>query len=159
METPQENTFEKTVRAMTAKEIILSMVEGLRKPAVKINMNSYGTVMEEPSFFGLFKRDVCYGCAATNTICKIANIKLSSDLISTTSGRALAADSSTSFLSSFENAIDALRLGDITRYNMHAMDGGFASINNNVSVVPLRENNPTEEQLKLFIKLAESQSC
>lgn len=159
METPQESKFEKTVRAMSAKEIILSMVESLRKPTVKINMNSYGSVMKEPLFFGLFSREVCYGCAATNTICRIANIKLGPEIISSSVGRAVAAESSIKFLSTFENAIDALRTGDIERYNMNAEELGFATIVNNITVTALREDRPTEEQLNLFERLANSQPC
>ena len=60
------NNFKEKVQAMSAKEIIMAMVEGLRNPVTKIHMGTYGKV----------EGDVCYGCAATNAICKIGKISL-----------------------------------------------------------------------------------
>lgn len=54
--------FKETVQKMTIKEIILAMVNGLKKEHVKVDFNYFGYVAPN---------GICYGCAATNAICEI----------------------------------------------------------------------------------------
>lgn len=57
--------FKEKIRNLTAPEIIRAMVEGLKNPAVKIQMATFGTVAN----------GVCYGCAATATIAHLMGIE------------------------------------------------------------------------------------
>ena len=59
------------IRLLSAKEIILVMIEGLRNPVVKVDMETYGQIKHFES-----GKNVCYGCAATNALCKIFDITL-----------------------------------------------------------------------------------
>jgi len=70
-------TFRQQVLSMTAGEIIMSMVKGLEKPVTKIDMDTYGQTRD----------GVCYGCAATNTVCKIAKVKFTQNNIDWTVDR------------------------------------------------------------------------
>lgn len=54
------------IKSMNVKNIIIVMVESLRKPQTKIDMGTWGEKYEDC---------FCYGCAATNTICKIGGLK------------------------------------------------------------------------------------
>ena len=104
--------FEDKVRSMSAAEIIMAMVEGLKNPRVTIRMST----------FGVLEDNICYGCAATATICQIAD-KTPVPLITPinyTGDRAEFINSSTGFLDIFEQTIDALRQGNISLYNSGA---------------------------------------
>ena len=110
-------TFEEKVRSMTAKEIVQAMIDGLKKPWVKVDMGSFGDFQIERKWFGLIKKEVCYGCAATNTICEIAGIAFTPDNIWSTGHRATAANATFGFIYDFECAIDYFRMGDIISTN------------------------------------------
>lgn len=108
--------FEEQVRSMTGKEIMQAMIDGLTNPKIRIDMSSYGDVKFEPSFV-FFKRTVCVGCAATNTICNIAKTTFNKESIATRTSRSSHINCSYDFLSTFEFAIDCLRKGNIEQYN------------------------------------------
>ena len=110
-------TFEEKVRSMTAKEIVQAMIDGLKKPWVKVNMCSFGDFQIEKKWFGLISREVCYGCAATNTICEIAGITFTPENIWSTGHRADAVNATYDFMNGFECAIDYFRMGDIINTN------------------------------------------
>ena len=103
--------FEEKVRSMTMKEIILAMIRGLREPHVKVNMDT----------FGAHDEGVCFGCAATNTICEIAGKTFDAAHIKYLPERAGFIECSTVFLDEFENAIDHLRNIRIQGYNDYAI--------------------------------------
>lgn len=158
-------TFKEKVQSLSAKEIILSMTDALKiPPIIKIRMNSYGDVEEKKGFLGLFKKKFCVGCAATNTICKIGNIKFTTGNIGSLSSRASALGETASegirFVDNFETAINFLRQGDIDNYNYCADNYEFSKIahpegwKNNL---PTLEDDYTNEQLIPYIKLAEAQ--
>ena len=143
---------------MTAKEIIMAMVEGLRNPVAKIYMQSFGTICI----------GVCYGCAATNAICKIMGIESNEALKEivqpkmkgTTDFRAplFVEAKDPLFLESFECAIDDLREANIQGYNRIAERLGIAKINDSqIHYLPYLHNDYTETDLKEYVKLAESQ--
>lgn len=145
---------------MTAKEIILSMVEALENPSINIRMDTYGTYEIKPVKllgFSLFKKRVCYGCAATNTIAKIGGTKFTPENIFSLSERADSLKTSFSFLEKFESAINSLRLGNIERYNLCAKDGGFATIKGNGWEPIELDDDYTKEQLDKFRHLAQIQ--
>jgi hypothetical protein len=141
--------FEEVVRAMSAKDIILAMVESLREPCVIVNMGTYGEVSMDGK---------CYGCAATNTICRISGIKFTKDNVERLGDRAIAVNSSRKFLDDFESAIDDLRKGDIARYNGIADTIDIAKIRYHGDIsLPYIKTNFTDEELDQYIKLANEQ--
>ena len=152
--------FKEKVKSMSAKEIILAMVESLiPPPAIKIDMETYGRV-DTKTIFGIpipFTR-ICYGCAATNTICKIAGKKFDASNIESSYDKAKLINSDVQFLTVFEKAIDALRRGDIYLYNKLARDHGFAAIKENYdTVLKYLDNNYTKADLDGYIQLANIQ--
>lgn len=157
-EAAQKNiTFQEKVRSMTAKEIIMAMVEGLKNPSVKVNMNTFGD-SRKVTLFGLTILKVCYGCAATNTICKISGVKLNYESIKNTQNRSKAINSDKIFLEEFEEAIDCLRKGLLYGYNSIAHIYGFAMIKNERDIpLPTLLNKNYKKLLYLYEELANSQ--
>jgi len=133
-------TFKEQVQKLSSKEIIMSMVNGLRDPNVKVDMRSFGGVEYSRGVFGLFKREVCIGCAATNAICNLTKVKFTPKNIKNRScavelhlGNMKAKqrnleDEAEYFLHSFEAAINDLRKGSVEGYNFIAVEEGFAKI-------------------------------
>lgn len=135
-------TFTEKVRAMTAKQIIMAMVEGLRKRHTVIDMGD----------FGYIKDGVCYGCAATNCIIEIDGGK--EGLFPKGFGRR---NCNYAIVSVFEKSIDALRKGYINTYNTYAREGSFAEIVDTVTYLPHLYDDYTEEDLQAYVNLANSQ--
>lgn len=96
---------------MTGKEVVLVMIAGLEKEHVKIDMATFGEVRD----------GVCFGCAATNAICEIANIKIEYVLERQAEegfeGYFKSIRAKAQIVDYFESAINSLRFGDIGRYN------------------------------------------
>lgn len=106
--------FKEKVQSMTGKEIVMSMVNGLHKSWVEIDMNSYGRISSD---------GVCCGCAATNTICEILN------RVPDFNRRWESIDpNNRAFVQQFEDAIDSLRQGDLDSYNTIAKNWNFAQL-------------------------------
>jgi len=139
--------FEEKVKSMTAKEIIMSMVEGLKNPSVKVDFTTFGV-----DFYG-----VCYGGATTNTICKISGIVFGPDTIGSRYMRSSALKTRFEFFYKFENALDYLRCGDIYNYNQMAKEIGFAQIKKPRFKLPELDNDNYLDNLEPYIKLAEAQ--
>lgn len=122
-------TFEEKVKSMTGKQILQAMIDGLSKPWVTVNMDTYGNVeTERYGFLKLWKKKVCFGCAATNTICEINNAAYSVDQIKDLVLRADFVHSNVDFLQTFEFALDDLRHGDVISYNDTVKDIDVAQI-------------------------------
>lgn len=98
--------FERKVKSMSAHDIIMSMVNGLRKPKTKIDMNTYGAIRE----------GICFGCAATNAVLHImdANEEGVKSHVAYT-------EYDGSPVRGFERAINQLRMGEVDIYNEWAM--------------------------------------
>jgi hypothetical protein len=160
--TTSEKKFEEIVRAMSAKEIIMAMVDALTiPPIINIDMGTFGRVRTFPKYkflgIGFGKKEICFGCAATNTVCKIADKKFDTNNIEGCIARAEFINSDPYFLSCFENAIDGLRTGSIHYYNKFAGRGEFVVIKNTgLKLYPLA-NNYTNEHLIYYKLLAEQQ--
>lgn len=122
MLTPKQ--FEQKIKAMSAAEIILTMVDSCVNPppSLKIDTNTFGEV----------KNGVCVGCIATATIINAGNINPTDGNIELWSG----ALSRLSFLDWFESAINFLRSGDIDNYNCFAKRCGIAQIRNHGKKLP-----------------------
>jgi hypothetical protein len=143
-------SFEKIVRGMSAKEIILAMVNGLRKKHVQLQMNVFG-------IYDL-KTKTCFGCAATNTICEISGIKFVDARIKTAAQRAEVINSDVRFMAHFEWAVDGLRKGSIDDYNYYAAASGFAQIESSPKAnLPRLYACFTDGQLRQYEILAEAQ--
>jgi len=146
------NNFKEKVQAMSAKEIIMVVVEGLRNPVTKIDMGTYGEVDD----------GVCYGCAATNAICKIGKISLDEFLkvepLNSMKRFAKNLDHR-DFIVMFETAIDHLRTGNIEAYNVCANEISIATISIPYGFrLPYLENGYTEEDLQKYVELANLQA-
>ena len=144
----QQQSFKEKVQSMTAKEIIMAMVEGLQNPSIKVDMDTFGSV----------KGGICFGCAATNTVCKISGKVFDGYNIWDVIDRGILINSNPDFLDSFESAIDALRHGGTTDvYNSYAKDVGFATIEYNSDKLPHLTNSYTTANLQEYINLANAQ--
>ena len=139
-------TFEETVRAMTGKEIVMAMVNGLKKEHLKVDMDT----------FGLFYEGICYGCAATNAICEISGVVFTPDNIYATGCKANAVGSDSLFLSYFEDAIDFLRLGNIGFYNDIAEELGIATLSEPENILPRLETGNWRENLCYYEEYAKT---
>lgn len=141
----KKQTFTQKVRSMSGAEIIMAMIKGLKKPCTVIDMYTFGRA----------DREICYGCAATNTICEISGIKFTPKTINETEGRAKTVKTKESFLNNFEDAINELRMGNFSNYNYYANRGKFARIKNPSDLkLPYLGNAYTAEDLKVYEKLA-----
>ena len=154
--------FEQIVRNMSAKEIIMAMVESLKHPPiVNIDMETYGKTetIKKYYFFGLLSKTkkVCYGCAATNTICQISNVKFTSININNFNERADFINCDLDFLKSFEISINFLRKGFVISYNRYASLIDIALIKENSVNLPFLGDFYTDEDLKPYIELANKQ--
>jgi hypothetical protein len=94
------------VDPMKLYQIVEVMVESLKNPIIKVDMNYFGTVYDQ----------VCYGCAATNAICKIADTKYDFENISRGELRSKFLKVDYDYLCFFETAIDNLRVGNIIAF-------------------------------------------
>jgi hypothetical protein len=94
------------VDGMKLYQIVEVMVESLKNPVIKVDMNYFGTVQDQ----------VCYGCAATNAVCKIADAKYGFKNISRCELRSKFLKVDYDYLSFFETAIDNLRIGNIMSF-------------------------------------------
>lgn len=155
-------TFEQRVLSMSAKQIIMAMVEALtHPPIINVDMRSFGDVriVQKARLFGLIPaKTKCFGCAATNTICKISGITLDTSNVECLNKRAQAINSDRDFLSKFEVAINSLRCGSILGYNTALSTTGVAEITNPLDIeLPILETNYTNNDLTPYIALADSQ--
>jgi hypothetical protein len=142
--------FEEKVKSMTAKGIILTMIDALENPVVRIDMNS----------FGYEYNGICFGCAATNTVCKISGVTFTPDDINLYDGQWKVVNTDHSFLQGFEHAIDSLRQGDIQFYNNNARKIGIAEIEDYGIELPCIDNYNynNSEVLNAYRKLADAQT-
>ena len=138
--------FDEIVKAMTAKEIVMAMVQGLRNEHVKIKMESFGD-------YNITTKK-CFGCAATNIICEISSKVFTSDNILTTEQRAQFIESDIHFLCFFEAAINNLRRGEFSEYNQFAEIIGIALIGCEDYSAPCLLNNYSEDELVEWENLA-----
>ncbi len=152
----------KKIKSMTAKEIIMAMVDGLKNPMTVIDMGTFGEVYEEDG--------VCYGCAATNAICNIQGTskqKIKNEIKNELmhgyhytvrkTKRDLCTVDNIRFITDFEYGIDYLRSGDISAYNHYSHKAGFAKISSKGIDLPPLYTDFTTKQLEQYVKLANAQ--
>lgn len=148
------------IRSMTAKEIVLTMVESLKYPVTdRVDMGTFGRI----------SNGVCYGCAATNLICKIGMLNPKTEFINDDplgyggmmysyqlSNDEAKVRQAKDVIGYFEHAIDELRKACIGTYNHYAELGKFARIEilPDGSLYPLDTYN-YRDKLKYYEEFAE----
>lgn len=144
------NIVEK-IKALSAKEIILLMVEAIKNPVTVLDMDT----------FGVIEKGVCYGCAATNVICKLNSFNtdyLLKNNFGISTSHLFSDGEERVFIAAFEDAIDSLRLGSLNSYNYVAERIGIAEISYPPMVrFPSIENWFTQKEVDKYIWLAEIQ--
>lgn len=144
--------IEAKIKSLTPKEMIMFMVSGLRNRHTIIAMSTYGYKNQD---------GICYGCAATNTLCELGLDK--EKLGSYSGGHGFHHRYSSQIVSRFENLIDYLRNGEennLSGFN-NACDG-FKLKNLKLKFgfgekLPCLEDNYTEEQLQVYERFANFQ--
>lgn len=144
--------FIKKAQSLSAKEIIMSMVNGLKNPTTDfIAMHTFGDIVGP----------TCFGCAATNAICLIGGIEkkeLFEYQIYKSAKNLFPDKEEADFVSSFEEAIDYLRYGKIDFYNELAETIGISEIKNIPSIcLPYLYDDFTNENLDKYVELANLQ--
>jgi hypothetical protein len=143
----------KKIQSMTAKEIVLAMVDSLRHPVTdEVFMDSFGGI----GYKG------CYGCAATNWICKIGEFNPNEELegprkyIIPQAGDNFEIVVAKNVIGSFETAIDCLRQGDIENYNCYAKTVNVSTIDiNPKNTLPYLDSNNYLPKLEVYEDFAE----
>jgi hypothetical protein len=140
------------LRSLTTKEVIMAMVEGLENPKTKIDMFTYGEVMG----------GVCYGCAATNAICRIFDIDKPEEYFVPCNGgfenTPLTKIEKRDDISNFELAVDSLRMGYLDKCNFNLKRLGIVPIvNPNNIKLPQLGDYYTQGQLAIYRQLANDQ--
>ena len=136
--------IEEKIKSMSAHDIIMSMVEGLRNPKARVDMGTYGAM----------RKGVCYVHAATNAILHIVDAN-EEEVEAYVKYRSTCVDYP---LWGLKGAIGRLSLGWMDSYNEYAKALGFAQI---VPIpgqkLPKLRNDYTEDELQEYEKLAKYQ--
>lgn len=166
--------FKEKVLTMSAKDIVMAMVNALTPPtAINIDMWSYGMVRSvvKRKAFKIYKwtivpekhENVCFGCAATNTICNIAGKVFDKANIEHGWLRAEFIGTDEDFLSEFECCINELRCGALHSYNKMAASINLARIPEDIAFrfaghLPVLSDNYTKKELMKYAELADALS-
>lgn len=135
---------------LTPRQIVQAMVNGLKAKHVLVCMGSFGYRDTE---------GICYGCAATNTLCELAETKFTAEVIASTGKLASAVGSDYESVAFFETAIDALRKGQINIANSWLNKIGIMPIVNPSGLhLPWLDTDFTDKQLEIYQRLADSQA-
>lgn len=145
--------FKEKVQSMSAKEIIMAMVEGLENPYTTVDMGTFGE--KSHRLIPNWVKPFCYGCAATNAICVIRGT--THEFSENSKDRWLSIDEDIDFVQNFEFAIDHLRKGEVDYYNRKAELHGFAKIKSFDMYLPFLSTEDYKLGLRDYRKLAESQ--
>lgn len=150
--------FKLTVQAMSAKEIILTMIKGLEHPKVKVDMSTFGIVRKAPGILGFFGKKICFGCAATNMVCTIIKRPYTVKEMKSSEAKMLILNTGSDFIQGFESAIDELRKGRVSQYNYMGSQHGMPFIPETALSVdlPVLTNEYTVADLKKYINFAYS---
>lgn len=137
-------TFEEKVRSLTPKQVVMTMVKGLQREWVKVDMSTYGD----------FVCDVCFGCAATNTVCEIEGRPFEGSEIIWEGSRSDSIGCSYNFLDVFEQAINKFRHGDTYGYNRLAKNIGLALLPEPSKPLPILTTENYKNNLQAYIDYA-----
>jgi len=153
-----EKKFSEIVKAMSGKDIVMAMVNGLKAKHVEIDMDTYGDTRD----------NICFGCAATNTICEIRGkawtvedklgIKTAAELLvgGDVFNLTFSEEQEKYFIDSFEVAMDYLRKGYFGGYNCAAKCCGFSELPPPTFQLPTLTTENYLENLKYYEDYANS---
>lgn len=133
------DNLEDRIRQMKGSEILETMIKGLEREWVRVNMHTFGRRVG----------NICYGCAATNTICELMQRPFRSEEIGTFS-RATASGLTHNFYSTFEIAIDNIRNGIIEAYNKKARALEIAELPVPNTFLPMLTNLSYKDKLPIY---------
>lgn len=138
------------VEKLTPRIIILAMTAGLRKRWVEIRMETFGQT----------DKGVCFGCAATNTLCQLVGVAFNPSQIKDERTRSRFLKISRSQLDILELAIDWLRRGNIVCANQQLARIGIGEIINPKGIhLGCLGDYYTDAHLQQYDKLAKDQVC
>jgi len=148
MKNTQTLSLTEKIKSMTAKEHIMNMVEGLRNPMTQIDMYNFGSKD---------RNGICFGCAATNSICRL--LGSTDPFFPTWTGDvSVKREYIEPIINNYESAINMLRRGDVAGYNEYAEMEDIAIIQEIRSIpLPRLTDEYTEEQLLQYVALADAQ--
>jgi hypothetical protein len=150
--------FRNTVTGISAVDLLKVLKEVLINPVTELDMDTFGNITN----------GVCYGCLATNAICKIANISVDMlrykddvfyyDTECRITTRTISSNPYLEYLTIFENYIDDIRR--LRFKNMHAYSKALdiESINfgnMNISSNKIEFTSITLESLNYLISINE----
>jgi hypothetical protein len=100
-------------------DIIFAMVAGLEKEWVNVDMETYGTTRFGETIAN--EKNMCFGCAATNTLCQLMGKPFDSSNIHSVEERASLVNFGipSDVVYRFEQGVDKLRVGDIDWFLSH----------------------------------------
>lgn len=152
------NKFEEYVKSLFPRGVVMLMIESLENPVTKIDMDTFGVVKGD-------KRRVCYGCAATNTMLRAAELsglgkasKLKFNIGGSWDEQAAANGIDKRFLIDFESTINYLRMGDIKSYNLFAKRIGMVQLKPWPTPLPCLTTRNYKHNLKWYREYAMEQS-
>jgi hypothetical protein len=146
------------IKALTPKQFVMAMVDGLRARYAIVDMGSYGYIED----------GLCYGCAATNAIAKvngslypIDEVKINVNHFRTSFDWYHATISNDpgneSFIVTIEQAYNCLRVADIFMCNFYLDRVGLFNLNYEMLSLVHLHNDYTEEDLQTYVDYANSQ--
>lgn len=137
-------SFKETVQAMSGKEIVMAMVNGLLHGYYTINMGTFGNTED----------GICFGCAATHCVTEISGVKFDPETIYYRVDRCKVLDIDYAFLDSFENAIDSLRKGYFHDYNDWAKSINISLLPRPVESLPFLYTDSWKDNIQAYIDYA-----
>jgi hypothetical protein len=101
--------------SLAVKAMVIGLKEAPSLENFVVNMNTFGTADDD--------EDICYGCAATVAIQKIAGVRFNTSNIDSDVGKAVAVKTTSIDLIEFERAIDYLRNSNVYAFLHYFVDG------------------------------------
>ncbi len=144
-------TLREKIKSMSGYDIVMAMINGLKKEHVKISMETFGDALydKQNGFY------ICFGCAATNAVCEIAGRSYDYyNIFGPYRSKFMGIERA--FLDGFESAIDTLRRGDIVAYNEDAVVCGFAILPVPEKELPVLLTENYKENLIAYEEYAET---
>lgn len=159
----EDNDIIEKIKNLTPKEFVLSMVNGLRKRHTKIDMTTYGFKV-----LIIGEEGVCFGCAATNTLCELG---LSPQKLPSIDSRRVGFsvnfdEKNELFILEFESIVDKFRKGFQSQHSLiHFNDlwlvGDFTHLKFPVTDIneelPPLDDDYTDEDLNIYERFANLQ--
>lgn len=123
--TVKADDFETRIKTMKASELVMAMVEGLRKPRLEVNMGAFGATIRRYPDIPEKPDVICVGCAASNAICEIAGRTYKPAEVGLRWDRAGALGVSEDALYNVEYGFNQLRLGKMESAGFYFQAAGM----------------------------------